>query len=990
MEQSASDSFGTQSQQLVRRRLQTDEAPTETGANVSLEKSEKKTEKGTLDRDPSLWHGRRSSSDVVRQHAEDAEEAMSKKGQGQGLWTGVVFPCTANILGVILFLRGPWIVGKAGIANAFGLVFVCCTCTFITTLSLSAVATNGKIMAGGSYYLISRSLGPALGAGVGLCFYMANSIGAAMYFMGTVEAWESAQPNHQILTVGDINNIRVTAFCILVVAVLVVAGGIKYVVRLGTVFLFVVLFVLVCMYLGCFIGPDQTGTTDSTYTVEVVDPQGTKSKTELVWGGLSSASSQFNENFGSAWDAQQASYPQDTTLYGFVSMMGLWFPANTGIMAGSNRSADLADPSASIPKGTLMAQLFTSFLYLSFIVIYGCVAPRRTLLDDKFFAATAAFPFKEVVIYGVMASSLGAGLTSLVSGTRLLSAIAGDNTLPILRYFAATPGKEPRLALGASGILCACAIAIGELNAVAPILTMFFLMCYTCVNTSCLICEALQDPNWRPRFRFHHWTTSLLGTLLCIWMMFAISALQAIFAIIFCSVVMGYSAFNSHAVKWGDGFQGMKFQVARNILMKIDSDVHTKNWRPQLLVITSASVTPAIGDQEEQLHIADKDLLKFVSQLKGGRGITILGCICSSHGVPVFDEGGLFVNEDQEGILSDGTAAIKRLLKEYRIEGFGHLMYTEHTHDGIQCLVQTAGLGSFQPNCIMAAWPSEWDEQGRFGYLTRSHLMRLIQMGVVFNKVVLLAKSLMWPSLDGKLAGTIDIWWIVGDGGVLLLLPFLLKKNRVWHGCQARIFLLADKGLSEAAVNKMRSELEMYIKDFRLDIQVYVKVQNTAGSEEIGVNDVELSPKRIASSRSVGDSPKRMISAPAVMLGKPTSTSTDVESSNLGLGSLGELQRSVSDRDNTCKLGQAPFITSARQLTSAGPCSPEELNAAAQLNQLILEESAKAELVVLNLPDMPGDMSSFGYCQLVEEMTKGLQRTLLVRGTAKEVIAQFT
>merc|ERR1719506_2459891 len=142
---------------------------------------------------------------------------------------GVIFPCMSNILGVIVFLRGPWITGKAGIVNAFCLAAVCSLCTFVTSLSLSAIATNGKISGGGSYFLISRSLGPAVGASVGLCFYMANSIGAAMYFMGTVEAWEIAQPQLQIVGAGDPNNIRLTGFCILAAAVCVVAGGIQYV-----------------------------------------------------------------------------------------------------------------------------------------------------------------------------------------------------------------------------------------------------------------------------------------------------------------------------------------------------------------------------------------------------------------------------------------------------------------------------------------------------------------------------------------------------------------------------------------------------------------------------------------------------------------------------------------------------------------------------------------------------------------------------------------
>ncbi|CAE8740674.1 unnamed protein product [Polarella glacialis] len=93
-------------------------------------------------------------------------------------------------------------------------------------------------------------------------------------------------------------------------------------------------------------------------------------------------------------------FPSDTTEWNFMNMMGLYFPCVTGIMAGANRSADLKDPTSSIPKGTLFAQISTSMIYFTFIFVFGAVAPRETLLNDKFFAATSAWPVKHIVVYG--------------------------------------------------------------------------------------------------------------------------------------------------------------------------------------------------------------------------------------------------------------------------------------------------------------------------------------------------------------------------------------------------------------------------------------------------------------------------------------------------------------------------------------------------------------------------------------------------------------
>jgi len=610
---------------------------------------------------------------------------------------------------------------------------------------------------------------------------------------------------------------------------------------------------------------------------------------------------------------------------------------------------------------------------------------------------------------------------------------------------------------------------------------MFFLMCYTCVNASCLISEALQDPNWRPRFRFHHWTVSLLGTVLCIWMMFAMDAVKAIIAVLFCGIVMTYSAYNSHAVKWGDGFQGMKFQVARNILMKMDITAHTKNWRPQLLVVTEASVREEEGEDGErrqQLHFQDTELLNLVSQLKGGRGITILGGVCSSKGVGAPSDGGVFVAPGEQKAVFDGQDAIKKVLAQHQIEGFGKLVYSDSFLDGVHGLVQTAGLGAFQPNCIMSSWPSkeEWSDTGRTGFLARSHVIRTAQSAVAFHKAMLIAKSCAWPKLTEKLVGNIDIWWIVGDGGILLLLPFLLKKHKVWQGCRTRLFVLAERVGTDPV--SMAEELKAYVKDFRLEVEVHVKVLEVAQIERMVSGELPLEvvcdrksdhsqhgmpqqgtqPQHMRAAEGPRTLSTRMpqvgrglcldmLSSLMTCLGMGTGMAFDkgdakgIVKSNAQAGELdlrGEVfpkdslphdamssptgqalrgvpplarqfSRQISDtavlkntlsvrsaealRRDCAGQGQQPlntFTSTHDQMMSVSPCSATELGVSSALGAVIQEESKDADLVVTNLPDMPPGESAFGYFQVVEEITKGLKRCILVRGTATEVIAQFT
>jgi amino acid transporter len=84
-----------------------------------------------------------------------------------GIWDGVFARCLLNIFGVIMFLRLGYIFSLAGIAWGCGIIFLASAVTFITTLSLSAICTNGDVMGGGAYYMISRALGPSYGGSIG-------------------------------------------------------------------------------------------------------------------------------------------------------------------------------------------------------------------------------------------------------------------------------------------------------------------------------------------------------------------------------------------------------------------------------------------------------------------------------------------------------------------------------------------------------------------------------------------------------------------------------------------------------------------------------------------------------------------------------------------------------------------------------------------------------------------------------------------------------
>ncbi|NLF22821.1 MAG: Na-K-Cl cotransporter, partial [Lentisphaerae bacterium] len=91
------------------------------------------------------------------------------------LFKGVFTPSILTILGVILYLRMGWVLGHVGLAATLAIITLSSSVTFITGLSVSALATNMRVRGGGAYYMLSRSLGVEAGAAVGIPLFLAQA-----------------------------------------------------------------------------------------------------------------------------------------------------------------------------------------------------------------------------------------------------------------------------------------------------------------------------------------------------------------------------------------------------------------------------------------------------------------------------------------------------------------------------------------------------------------------------------------------------------------------------------------------------------------------------------------------------------------------------------------------------------------------------------------------------------------------------------------------
>lgn len=579
--------------------------------------------------------------------------------------------------------------GQAGVGLSLVIVLMCCACTTLTGLSLSAVATNGIVKGGGPYFLISRTLGPEVGVSIGICFYLGTSVAASMYILGAVETLLDLAPGMRFASAGeptvDANELRAYGAATLVLLVSIVLCGVKYIARAGPLFLVPVLVSVLFIYIGVLASGERSGL-----------PEG---------AGISTQNLRDNWSFPSYVRTTSAGEPvvpaegdDEATggvLWHFNALLALFFPSVTGIMAGSNRSAVLRDAQRSIPVGTLSAIGITTAVYVIAVVLYGASADRELLLGERLLSAKISWPDSTLVSVGITLSTIGAGLQSLMGAPRLLQAMAEDDLIPIFKYIKAKEGEDPTRCLALTAVVALGCVMAANLDIITPAITMFFLMCYAGVNMSCFLLGFLRTPNWRPRWKYHHWTISLLGAALCLVIMFMISYIFTFAAMVAAGLVFWYVGSRQHGLNMGDGLKSVRFELALGSIKALGHEqMHPKNWYPSPLVLCKPWGLLA---DDVPCH---PRLISFAKYLKNkGQGLLMVVSIL---------EGDLSKRADE---AFEKKERLSQHIQEAECDAFSDVIVAQSVREGFRSLIQSAGVGNLRPNLIVMRYPERWEKQ---------------------------------------------------------------------------------------------------------------------------------------------------------------------------------------------------------------------------------------------------------------------------------------
>ncbi len=634
-----------------------------------------------------------------------------------------------------MYLRFGWVVGNVGLTGTLIIVTLSTLITFLTALSIAAIATNAPVKAGGAYYMISRSLGIEIGGSIGIPLYLAQAFSIALYIIGFSESIITIFPSLNIKLIGIITTLLLGTLSLFSTKAAIKAQ-------------FFILGVIGMSLLSLFFG-------------KPVDGSGFE-----IW-----------------------SIPTTSTV-SFWKVFAVFFPAVTGIMAGVNMSGDLKDPARSIPKGTFLAIGAGYLIYMTVPIILARSASSATLIENPLIMQQIAF-WGGAILLGVWGATLSSAVGSLLGAPRVLQALTKDEVIP--RQFAFLgkgSGNEqiPRAATIFTIILTLILVYLGNLNTIAPILTMFFLTTYGILNITAGIEKLLESPSFRPKYKVH-WAFSFVGATGCIAVMFLINALATVLAILFISIVYTWLRRRGLKTTWGDVRSGMLLQIVRYALLRLEKEVNPKSWRPNILVLS--------GSLSKRWHLID-----FANGITHEKGLFTIATILSDKKV------------SQEKV-SDYEKHITDYLNNKKIRALVRVTRAENTFPGAIQLVNSYGLGPLVPNTVLLGESKVADHRESYAQMI-NHFYKSKRNVIIMQDFV---------SDDFRNNKSVDIWWggLKGNGGLMMILGYLMSNSPYWQSIKINIKMVV--ATDEAALLAQKNLSEMFSK-MRVDFNTKVLVSN--------------------------------------------------------------------------------------------------------------------------------------------------------------------
>ncbi|XP_023253597.1 solute carrier family 12 member 2 isoform X2 [Seriola lalandi dorsalis] len=953
-----------------------------------------------LDKEP-FEDGFANGDELTPAEEAAAKEAAESKGVVKFGWIkGVLVRCMLNIWGVMLFIRMSWIVGQSGIALSCLIVAMATVVTTITGLSTSAIATNGFVRGGGAYYLISRSLGPEFGGSIGLIFAFANAVAVAMYVVGFAETVVELLAGADALMTDQTNDIRIIGTITVILLLGISVAGMEWEAKAQIFLLIVLITAIINYFIGTFIpvkAKESVGFFgyDSAIMWENMGPNFQGETFFSVFSIFFPAATGIlaGANISGDLADPQLAIPRGTLLA--ILITGIVYLG----VAVSTGSCIVRDATGNV-NDTLSSQFITNCTDAACKFGYDFSSCKNTKCDyglqNDFQVMSMVSGFGPIITAGIFSATLSSALASLVSAPKVFQALCKDNIYPGLGMFAKGYGKnnEPLRGYILTFGIALAFILIAELNTIAPIISNFFLASYALINFSVFHASLANSPGWRPSFKYYNMWVSLAGAVLCCVVMFVINWWAALLTNVIVLGLYIYVSYKKPDVNWGSSTQALTYHQALTHTLHLSGvEDHIKNFRPQCLVMTGyPNSRPA--------------LLDLVHSFTKNVGLMICGHVRTGYRRPNFKDLATDQSRYQRWLLKNETKAFytpvfaedMRQGSQYLLQaaGLGRLKpntlvlgFKNDWRDGDMMNVETYismihDAFDFQFGAVILRLKEGLDVshiQGQDDLLSsqeKSSVMKDVIVSIDTSKDSdadsskpsskatslqnspaiqkdkrsptvplnvsdqrLLEASQQFQKKQGK--GTVDVWWLFDDGGLTLLIPYLLTNKKRWKDCKIRVFIGGKINRIDHDRRAMATLLSKFRIDFS-DITVLGDINTKPKKEHVTAFEELIEPYRLKEDDMEQEAAERLKNSEPWRI-------TDNEL---------ELYRAKTNRQ-------------------------------IRLNELLKEHSSTANLIVMSLPlARKGAVSSALYMAWLEVLSKDLPPILLVRGNHQSVLTFYS
>lgn len=669
-----------------------------------------------------------------------------------GTFGGVFTPTLLTILGVIMYLRMGWVVGNAGLLGAWLIIIISFLITLCTALSMSAITTNIRIGAGGAYAIVSQALGLEVGGSLGIPRYISQGLAVTMYIFGFREGWLGVFPEHNAFLVDII--VFIVLFTIAYISA-------NLAIKTQFIILGIIALSIISIIIAAYGGSMTIPTSEA-----------------LSWGSF------------------KGSVENDFSGSNFWIVFAVFFPAATGIMAGANMSGELKNPKRSIPTGTLWAIGVSFIIYILLAFWISRSATEEELLTNYYIMVEKAY-VGPIIIAGILGATFSSALASIIGSSRILFAMGEHKVLPYSKFLAGQSNNgQPRNAMLVTGILIFLTLLLRNLNAVAPLVTLFFLITYAMINIVVIIEQNLGLISYRPIFKIHRWVP-WFGLISSVFTMFIINPTISLLSITIVLAVYWYLSRQNLETPFEDVRSGLFVSFAEWAAKHTwgMKKMQQRAWKANLMVPVR-DVNGLRGTFQ---------FLRNIAKPKGS--IKLLG-------IEPFSE---------TSTLAEELEAISASFRQKEVFSSSAVIHTDEFAKGINYGSQALQGAFFKPNIVFLNMQDQDDYENELRPVMKESIR--LQIGVLLY--------LSHPTALLGQRNTINVWisdrqhnwnlgWDIGNLDLSLLVAYKLKMN--W-GARIRLITVITDSNEENNAREFLSSLinlarlpetltEVYIGDF--------------------------------------------------------------------------------------------------------------------------------------------------------------------------------